>query len=88
MDSSGTKCKLNKENSVRLWHKRLGHIFKSRIERLVTEGILDSFNFSDLNSALSVSRENRPNIRDLVSIDFRRLKIDTYKYLWIIPTAS
>jgi len=27
----------------------LGHISKSRIERLVTEGILDSLDFSDLN---------------------------------------
>ena len=39
VDSRGTKCKLNKENSVRLWHKSLGNISKSRIERLVTEGI-------------------------------------------------
>ena len=48
MDSRGTKCKL-KKNSVRLWHKRLGHISKSKIERLVTEGILDSLSFSYLN---------------------------------------
>jgi len=45
VDSRGKKCKLNKENSERLWHKRLGHISKSRIERLVTEGILDSLDF-------------------------------------------
>ena len=48
MDSRGTKRKLNKENSVRLWHKHLGHISKSRIEQLVTEGIFDSLEFSDL----------------------------------------
>jgi len=35
VDSRGTKRKLNKENLVRLWHKCLGHISKSRIERLV-----------------------------------------------------
>jgi len=40
VDSRGTKRKLNKENSVRLWHKSLGHISKSRIERLATEIIL------------------------------------------------
>jgi len=31
VDSRGTKRKLNKENSARLWHKRLGHISKSRV---------------------------------------------------------
>jgi len=45
VDSRGIKRKLNKENSVRLWHKRLSHISKFRIERLVTKGILDSLNF-------------------------------------------
>ena len=45
MDSRGTKRKPNKENSARLWNKRLGHISKSRIERLVSEDILDSLNF-------------------------------------------
>jgi len=39
MDSHDTKRKLNKENSTRLWHKRLGHISKSKIEQLVTKGI-------------------------------------------------
>ena len=49
MDSRCTKRKLNKENSTRLWHKRLGHISKCIIEQLATKGILDSLDFSDLN---------------------------------------
>ena len=49
VDSRSTKRKLNKENLARLWHKRLGHISKSRIERLVSEGILDSLDFLYLN---------------------------------------
>jgi len=32
VDSRGAKRKLNKQNSVRLWHKRFGHISKSRIK--------------------------------------------------------
>ena len=31
------------------WHKRLGHISKSRVERLVSDGILDSLDFSDFD---------------------------------------
>ena len=33
------KHKLTSENSASLWHKRLGHISKRRIERLVSDGI-------------------------------------------------
>jgi len=42
VDSRDAKRKLNKENSVRLWHRRLGHISKFRLERLVTKDILNS----------------------------------------------
>lgn len=37
----GVKRKLTKENSATLWHKRLGHISRRRIERLVSNDILD-----------------------------------------------
>ncbi|KAL3652409.1 hypothetical protein CASFOL_002090 [Castilleja foliolosa] len=37
VETRGTKRKLNKEDSAKLWHKRLGHISKSRIERLVSQ---------------------------------------------------
>ncbi|KAL6329562.1 hypothetical protein AAG906_022139 [Vitis piasezkii] len=49
VESRGTKRKLNKDNSASLWHKRLGHISKSRVERLVSNGILDSLDFSDFD---------------------------------------
>jgi len=57
MDSRGTRRKLNKENSTRLWHKLLGHISKSRIERFVSEDILDSLDFSDLNVCVECIKE-------------------------------
>ncbi|KAL4387760.1 hypothetical protein GQ457_09G019960 [Hibiscus cannabinus] len=41
VESRGTKRKLNKENSASLWHKRLGHISKGRIERLVSNDVLE-----------------------------------------------
>ncbi|KAL5569428.1 hypothetical protein UlMin_026003 [Ulmus minor] len=49
VESRGTKRKLNKDNSASLWHKRLGHISKSRVERLVSDGILESLDFSDFD---------------------------------------
>ncbi|KAL4361393.1 hypothetical protein GQ457_04G013430 [Hibiscus cannabinus] len=41
VESRGTKRKLNKENLASLWHKRLGHISKGRIERLVSNDVLE-----------------------------------------------
>ena len=35
------------ENSSMLWHKRLGHISKQRIERLIKDGTLPQLDFSD-----------------------------------------
>lgn len=36
------------ESSAFLWHKRLGHISKERLERLVKNEILPSLDFTDL----------------------------------------
>ena len=36
------------ENSAYLWHQRLGHISKERIERLVKNDILPNLDFTDL----------------------------------------
>ena len=45
-NSRGTKRKL-KENSTTLWHKRLGHISKQRIQRLVSDEILEPLDLSN-----------------------------------------
>ncbi|TYK04878.1 Retrovirus-related Pol polyprotein from transposon TNT 1-94 [Cucumis melo var. makuwa] len=45
----GTKRKLN-ENSTMLWHKCLDHISKQRIQRLVSDEILDSLHLSKFES--------------------------------------
>ena len=44
--SRGTKRKL-KENSATLWHKRLDHISKQVIQKLVSDGILELLNLAD-----------------------------------------
>jgi hypothetical protein len=44
----GIKRSLTNENSSYLWHKRLGHISRERLLRLVKDGILLNLDFSDL----------------------------------------
>ena len=45
----GTKRSLVNEQSAFLWHKRLGHISKERLERLVKNEILPNLDFKNLN---------------------------------------
>ena len=45
----GTKRNLINENSSYLWHRRLGHISKERMKRLVKDGILPNLDFTDLD---------------------------------------
>ena len=44
-----TKRGLVNEFSAYLWHKRLGHISKERLERLVKNEILSNLDFTNLN---------------------------------------
>jgi hypothetical protein len=45
----GTKRSLINENSFILWHRRLSHISKERLERLVKDEILPNLYFTDFN---------------------------------------
>ena len=61
----GTNRKLTDENSSMLWHKRLGYISKQRIQRLMSEGILDSLNFSDLKICIECIKGKQTNVRKI-----------------------
>ena len=78
----GTKCKLIDKNSSLLWHKCLGHISKQRIQRLVSEEILDSLNFSNLKICIECIKRKQTNVKkvganrssgvlELIHIDIR-----------------
>nr|KAJ0189297.1 hypothetical protein LSAT_V11C800450030 [Lactuca sativa] len=61
VDSRGTKRKLNNESSATLWHKRLGHISKMRIDRLSLE-VFKSFKLeaeNQLNKKIKCVRSDR-----------------------------
>uniref|UniRef100_A0A2N9IDU9 Integrase catalytic domain-containing protein n=1 Tax=Fagus sylvatica TaxID=28930 RepID=A0A2N9IDU9_FAGSY len=44
--------RVNDEFSSMLWHRRLGHISRERMERLTRNGILDSLDFSDFHTCV------------------------------------
>ncbi|XP_071713950.1 uncharacterized protein [Rutidosis leptorrhynchoides] len=50
--TNGKRKKLENENSPKLWHKRLGHISKDRMQRLTKEGILPTLDFSNYNQCI------------------------------------
>ena len=63
LSTQGVKRKLTDENSSSLWHKRLGHIFKRRVERLVSDGILDSLDFADFEICTNCIKGKQTNTR-------------------------
>ena len=47
--SSSKRLRLNEKSST-LWHKRLGHIYRQRMERLVKDEILPDLDFLDFET--------------------------------------
>ena len=48
------------ENSSMLWHRRLGHISRERLERMVKEGILVDLDFSDFDKCVDCIKGKFP----------------------------
>lgn len=65
VESKGTKRKLNTDNSATLWHKRLGHISRNRVERLVSDGILDSLDFTNFGVCIDCIKGKQTKIKKL-----------------------
>src|SRR3954463_3240498 len=59
----GTKRRLTNENTAIIWPKRLGHISKQRIQRLMSEGIIDSLDLSDLKVCIECVKGKQTNKR-------------------------
>lgn len=63
IESRGTKRKFI-NNSATLWHKRLGHISKQRIQRLVSEGILEPLDMSDFEVCIQCIKGKQTDTRN------------------------
>ena len=86
VSSHGTKRKLTNENSTTLWHKRLGHISKNRIERHMSNGILDSLEFTDFTICVEcIKGKQIKNKRLGANRASKSLRTYSNTYLWVIP---
>ena len=53
VDNAGTKRTLMNENSYSLWHKRLGHISKERIGRLIKSKMFPQLVYDNIESCVN-----------------------------------
>ena len=57
VDDRSLKRKRVNETSSQLWHCRLGHISRGRMERLIKDEILDQLDFSDSEQCIDCIKE-------------------------------
>ncbi|KAF7808426.1 Retrovirus-related Pol polyprotein from transposon TNT 1-94 [Senna tora] len=57
---TGHKRQRTDENSSMLWHRRLGHISRDRLERMVKQDILHNLDFSDFDSCVDCIKGKFP----------------------------
>ena len=55
--------KLTHQDSVALWHKRLGHISQKRITRLIQSDILKPLDISDLGPCIECAKGKQTSMR-------------------------
>lgn len=67
VESCGTKCKIDNNISGALWHKPLGHITKNIVERLVSDEILESIDFTNFDVCVEYIK-GKPKQRNLMHI--------------------
>ena len=79
----GSKCGLINENSSILWHKRLGHISRERIEKLVKEGILKNLDFTDFHVCVDcIKGKQTKHTKKGATRSNELLEIIRNRYLW------
>ncbi|KAJ9554358.1 hypothetical protein OSB04_018403 [Centaurea solstitialis] len=64
--AKGNKQKLNEDSAI-LWHKRLGHISKQIIQRLIDERILNSIDLTNFQVCVECIKGKQTNARRLGS---------------------
>ena len=63
LSTRGLKRTLTNENLAVLWHKRLGHISRQIIERLVSDKILDPLDFTEFDIFVNCIKGKQTNKR-------------------------
>ena len=67
--NSSTKCLRLNEKSSTIWHKRLGHVSRQRMERLIKDEILPDLDFSYLDTCVD-------SIKGKMTAKIRNVKVD------------
>ncbi|KAG8365801.1 hypothetical protein BUALT_Bualt17G0009600 [Buddleja alternifolia] len=81
------KRSLANENSAYLWHKRLGHVSKERLERLVKNEILPNLNFTDLGNAKFIENGEVSRSANKQLVDINEIRVDVPSPI-NIPTST
>ena len=81
----GTKHKLIDKDSIMLWHKRLGHISKQRIQRLVLDEILDSLHMTNFQVCIECIKGKKIKKMKLCANRCTCLRTNSYQNFWTIP---
>jgi len=69
--------------SSKLWHCRLGHISRERIERLIKKSILPPLEFSDLEQCIDcIKGKYVKKIKKDAKQSTRILENNSHRYLW------
>ena len=63
VNNLGSKRTLIKENSYSLWYRRLGHISKERIQKLVFSGVIGPLDYSNLGVCTDCIKGKQTDIR-------------------------
>ena len=79
----GTKRDQTNESSAYLWHKRLGHISKERIKRLIKNEILPDLDFTDLGICGIVLKENKQNTQLIKKPQEAHSFLKLYKLIFV-----
>ncbi|KAF7824088.1 Retrovirus-related Pol polyprotein from transposon TNT 1-94 [Senna tora] len=56
VESTSAKRSNIKEQSFLLWHKRLGHISRERVDRLIKDHVLPSLDYSDMGTCIDCAK--------------------------------
>lgn len=67
VESHGTKHKIDDKNSGELWHKHLGYISKNKVERILSDGILDSIDLTNFDVCVECVQGKQTKTKEYVA---------------------
>jgi hypothetical protein len=82
--NANRKRKRTHDVSSKLWHCRLGHISRKRIERLVKNEIIPPLEFSDLEQCIECIKGSMQRKFKKMPNEVRNFRDNSHIYMWSI----